>query len=383
MSVLFSPINLRSLTLPNRIVVSPMCQYVAEGGKANTWHLIHLGNMALSGAGLLGIEATAVEAEGRITAGDLGLWNDATETALRPVLAAIRQHSKISVIMQLAHAGRKASSAVPWEGGQLVPLSVGGWVPVAPSALPHSEDEPVPAALDTAGLRRIREAFAASTRRAMRLGMDGIEIHGAHGYLLHEFLSPISNHRTDQYGGSLENRMRFPLEVFDAIRAEVPADKPVGVKVSATDWIESGWDVEQTIAFVRELKRRGVDWITISSGGISQLQKIPLGPGYQVPFSPAAMRTKSRWLAACSTTPAGAGTPQLSSAPPSTMHRLPTGGRRPASTARCSNRRRMARDETSRPEVSDAPAKFHIFGYLEFDHDRPHTPNRAHPTYRS
>jgi 2,4-dienoyl-CoA reductase-like NADH-dependent reductase (Old Yellow Enzyme family) len=287
MSVLFSPIKLRSLTLPNRIVVSPMCQYVAEEGKANTWHLIHLGNMALSGAGLLGIEATAVEAEGRITAGDLGLWNDATEAALQPVLAAIRQHSKISVIMQLAHAGRKASSAVPWEGGQLVPLSVGGWVPVAPSALPHSEDEPVPAALDTAGLRRIREAFAASTRRAMRLGMDGIEIHGAHGYLLHEFLSPISNHRTDQYGGSLENRMRFPLEVFDAIRAEVPADKPVGVKVSATDWIESGWDVEQTITFVRELKRRGVDWITISSGGISPLQKIPLGPGYQVPFAQA------------------------------------------------------------------------------------------------
>jgi 2,4-dienoyl-CoA reductase-like NADH-dependent reductase (Old Yellow Enzyme family) len=287
MSVLFSPISLRSLTLPNRIVVSPMCQYVAEEGRATAWHLIHLGSMALSGAGLLGIEATAVEADGRITAGDLGLWNDATEAALQPVLAAIHQYSKIGVIMQLAHAGRKASSKVPWEGGQLVPVSAGGWVPAAPSALPHKEGEAAPAALDAAGMKRIREAFAASARRAMRLGLDGIEIHGAHGYLLHEFLSPISNQRTDQYGGSLENRMRFPLEVFDVIRAEVPADKPVGVKVSATDWIEGGWDAEQTIAFARELKQRGVDWIAVSSGGISPLQKITLGPGYQVPFAQA------------------------------------------------------------------------------------------------
>jgi len=284
MSVLFSPINLRSLTLPNRIVVSPMCQYVAEEGKATVWHLIHLGTMALSGAGLLCIEATAVEAEGRITAGDLGLWNDVTEAALQPVLAAIRRHSKINLVMQLAHAGRKASSAVPWRGGQLVPVSAGGWVPVAPSALPQKEDESAPVALDAAGMRRIREAFAASARRAMRLGLDGIEIHSAHGYLLHEFLSPISNQRTDQYGGSLENRMRFPLEVFDAIRAEVPADKPVGIKVSATDWIENGWDVAQTIAFACELKQRGVDWISASSGGISPLQKINSGPGYQVPF---------------------------------------------------------------------------------------------------
>jgi 2,4-dienoyl-CoA reductase-like NADH-dependent reductase (Old Yellow Enzyme family) len=226
MSVLFSPISLRSLTLPNRIVVSPMCQYVAEEGRATAWHLIHLGSMALSGAGLLCIEATAVEAEGRITAGDLGLWDDATEAALQPVLAAIRQYSKIGVIIQLAHAGRKASSEVPWEGGQLVPVSAGGWVPVAPSALPQKEGEAAPAALDAAGMQRIREAFVASARRAIRLGVDGIEIHGAHGYLLHEFLSPIANQRIDQYGGSLENRMRFPLEVFDAIRVEVPADKP-------------------------------------------------------------------------------------------------------------------------------------------------------------
>jgi 2,4-dienoyl-CoA reductase-like NADH-dependent reductase (Old Yellow Enzyme family) len=287
MSILFSPVSLRSLTVPNRIVVSPMCQYVAEEGRATAWHLIHLGSMALSGAGLLCIEATAVEADGRITAGDLGLWNDATEAALRSVLTAIRQYSKIGVIMQLAHAGRKASSKVPWEGGELVPISAGGWVPVAPSALPQKEGEPAPAALDAAGMQRVREAFAASARRAIRLGLDGIEIHGAHGYLLHEFLSPISNRRTDQYGGSLENRMRFPLEVFDAIRAAVPADMPVGVKVSATDWIEGGWDVEQTIGFARELKQRGVDWITVSSGGISPLQKIILGPGYQIPLAQA------------------------------------------------------------------------------------------------
>jgi 2,4-dienoyl-CoA reductase-like NADH-dependent reductase (Old Yellow Enzyme family) len=287
MSVLFSPISLRGLTLPNRIVVSPMCQYVAEAGRATEWHLMHLGSMALSGAGLLCIEATAVEPEGRITAGDLGLWNDATEAALQPVLAAIRRHSKIGVMMQLGHAGRKASSEVPWHGGQLVPVAAGGWLPVAPSALPQQAGEPPPVALDSAGLQRIREAFAASTRRAMRLGLDGIEIHGAHGYLLHEFLSPISNRRTDQYGGSLGNRLRFPLELFDIIRAEVPADKPVGVKVSATDWIEGGWDVDQTIAFARELKQRGVDWISVSSGGISPLQKITLGPGYQVPFAQA------------------------------------------------------------------------------------------------
>ena len=285
MSVLFSPIRLRGLSLANRIVVSPMCQYVADDGRATAWHQIHLGSMALSGAGLLCIEATAVEPEGRITAGDLGLWDDVTEASLQPVLAAIRRYSKIGVIMQLAHAGRKASSDVPWEGGQLVRVSAGGWVPLGPSALPQKDGEPPPAALDAAGMQRIREAFAASARRAMRLGLEGIEIHGAHGYLLHEFLSPIANQRADQYGGSLENRMRFPLEVFDAVRAEVPADKPVGVKVSATDWIEGGWDLEQTIAFARELKQRGVDWISVSSGGISPLQKITVGPGYQVPFA--------------------------------------------------------------------------------------------------
>jgi 2,4-dienoyl-CoA reductase-like NADH-dependent reductase (Old Yellow Enzyme family) len=287
MSELFSPFKLRSLTLPNRIVVAPMCQYSAEGGKANSWHMIHLGNLALSGAGMLCLEATAVEADGRITASDLGLWDDATEAALKPVLAAIRKYSKVAVVIQLGHAGRKASSQVPWEGGQLIPVAKGGWATHAPSAVPQKEGEAAPLALDAAGLTRVRDAFAACARRAARLGIDGIELHGAHGYLLHQFLSPISNQRTDQYGGSLENRMRFPLEIYDAVRAVFPADKPVGIKVSATDWMEGGWDVEQTITFAKELKARGVDWVDVSSGGISPLQKITIGPGYQVPFAQA------------------------------------------------------------------------------------------------
>ena len=285
MSTLFSPFALRSVVLANRIVVSPMCQYSADGGKATDWHLMHLGNLALSGAGMLCIEATAVEPTGRITLGDLGLWDDATEQALKPSLAAVRKYSKAAVVMQLAHAGRKASSHVPWDGGQQMPVSDGGWVTEAPSAVPHKVGEAAPVAIDAAGLVRIRDAFAATAQRAARLGLDGLEIHAAHGYLLHEFLSPISNHRTDAYGGSLENRIRFPLEVFDAVRAAFPADKPVGVRVSATDWLEGGWDIEQTITFVLELKKRGVDWIDVSSGGISPLQKIVLGPGYQVGFA--------------------------------------------------------------------------------------------------
>jgi 2,4-dienoyl-CoA reductase-like NADH-dependent reductase (Old Yellow Enzyme family) len=285
MSKLFSPLALRGMTLPNRIVVSPMCQYSAEEGRATAWHMIHLGGLALSGAGMLCIEATAVEPEGRITSGDLGLWDDATEAALKPVIAAIRQHSKIKVTMQLAHAGRKASSQLPWEGGQLIPLAEGGWAPYAPSAVSYKDGEASPTALDADGLERVRQGFAATARRAARLGVDGLEIHAAHGYLLHEFLSPLSNHRSDSYGGSLENRMRFPLEIFDAVRAAFPADKPVGIRVSASDWVEGGWDLEQTIAFAKALKGRGVDWIDASSGGLSPLQKIALRPGYQTPFA--------------------------------------------------------------------------------------------------
>jgi 2,4-dienoyl-CoA reductase-like NADH-dependent reductase (Old Yellow Enzyme family) len=287
MSVLFSPIKLRGLNLPNRIMVSPMCQYSSVDGEANDWHFTHINSLALSGAAMFCIEATHVEAIGRITPGCLGLYNDATEAALKPILASVRKRSKTAVAMQLAHAGRKGSSHTPWDGGQQIPLSEGGWQAVAPSAVPHKEGEAAPLALDAAGLARIRDAFVSAAKRAERLGIDAIEVHGAHGYLLHQFLSPIANKRSDQYGGSLENRMRFPLEVFDAVRAAFPATKPVGMRVSSTDWVEGGWDLAQTIAFASELKKRGVDWIDASSGGVSPLQKIPLGPGYQVQFAEA------------------------------------------------------------------------------------------------
>jgi NADPH2 dehydrogenase len=287
MSVLFSPIKLRGLSLPNRIMVAPMCQYSAGNGEANDWHFTHINSLALSGAAMFCIEATHVEAIGRITPGCLGLWNDATEAALKPILASVRKHSRIAVAMQLAHAGRKGSSHTPWDGGQQIPISEGGWQTAGPSAVPHKEGETAPLELDAGGLARIRAAFVDAARRAERLGIDAIELHSAHGYLLHQFLSPIANKRSDQYGGSLQNRMRYPLEVFDAVRAAFPHDKPVGIKVSATDWVDGGWDVAQTIEYANELKKRGVDWIDASSGGVSPLQKIPLGPGYQVQFAQA------------------------------------------------------------------------------------------------
>ncbi|MDE2376029.1 NADH:flavin oxidoreductase/NADH oxidase [Bradyrhizobium sp.] len=290
MSALFSPIKLRGLALKNRIMVSPMCQYSAEDGVANDWHFTHINSLALSGAAMFCIEATHVEAIGRITPGCLGLYSDACEAALRRILDAVRRYSTAAVAMQLAHAGRKASSARPWDGGQLIACEHGGWRPVGPSALPHKDDEAAPVALDAGGLKRIRDAFVDSAKRAARLGIDAIEVHGAHGYLLHQFLSPIANQRTDAYGGSLENRMRFPLEVFDAVRAAFPHDKPVGLRVSSTDWVEGGWDLAQTIEFARALKARGVDWIDASSGGVSPKQKIALGPGYQVPFAEAIKR---------------------------------------------------------------------------------------------
>jgi len=290
MSALFSAITLRGLTLPNRIMVAPMCQYSAVDGEANDWHFTHINSLALSGAAMFCIEATHVEAIGRITPGCLGLWDDATEAALKPILASVRKHAKTAVAMQLAHAGRKGSSYRPWEGGQQIPFSQGGWQTGGPSAVPHKEGEAAPLALDAAGLARIRDAFVDAAKRAERLGIDALEMHSAHGYLLHQFLSPISNKRTDQYGGSLQNRMRYPLEVFDAVRAAFPADKPVGIKVSATDWVEGGWDLAQTIEFAKALKARGVDWIDASSGGVSPLQKITLGPGYQVQFADAIKR---------------------------------------------------------------------------------------------
>jgi 2,4-dienoyl-CoA reductase-like NADH-dependent reductase (Old Yellow Enzyme family) len=285
MSHLFSPYSLGPLALANRIVVAPMCQYSAVDGCASDWHPIHLGQLAISGAGLLIIEATAVEAIGRITPGCLGLYSDACEQALAGVLAGVRRHSPIPIAIQLAHAGRKGSSEVPWRGGALIAAHDGGWQPVAPSAVPHAPDEPAPLALDDAGLKRVRQAFVDAALRAQRLGLAAVELHSAHGYLLHQFLSPIANRRGDAYGGSLHARMRFPLEVFDAVRAALPDSMPVGVRLSALDWVDAGWDLEQSVAYGRALRERGCAYLHVSSGGVSPLQKIVAGPGFQVPFA--------------------------------------------------------------------------------------------------
>src|SRR5690606_27488963 len=232
--------------------IAPMCQYSAEDGCMTDWHLIHLGHLALSGAGLLTIEATAVTAEGRITYADVGLYSDACEAAMSRTLEAVRRWSNMPIAIQLAHAGRKASTEVPWKGGgQLPPDHPNGWPTVAPSPVPYLPTEIAPAALDRDGLARVRDAFVDAARRAVRIGLDAIQIHAAHGYLLHEFLSPLSNRRDDEYGGPLENRIRFPLEIFDAVRAAVPPEIPVGVRVSGTDWATGGWDVEQTIGLAR------------------------------------------------------------------------------------------------------------------------------------
>ena len=252
------------------------------------WHLIHLGHLALSGAALLTIEATAVLPEGRITWADVGLWNDETEAAIGRTLDGIRRWSDIPIALQLAHAGRKASTEVPWEGGaQIAPDDPHGWRTVAPSAVPFAGGDVAPVALDREGLRRVRDAFAASAVRAARIGIDAVQLHGAHGYLIHQFLSPLSNRRDDEYGGSLENRMRYPLELFDAVRAAFPADRAVTMRVSGTDWVKGGWDIEQTIAFAEKLEARGCAAIHVSSGGLDPAQQIPVGPSYQVPLARA------------------------------------------------------------------------------------------------
>jgi 2,4-dienoyl-CoA reductase-like NADH-dependent reductase (Old Yellow Enzyme family) len=285
MSFLFSPYRLGRLPLKNRIVIAPMCQYSASDGNAGDWHLMHLGQMAQSGAGLLILEATAVEPEGRISPADLGLWSDDNALALGRVLKVVRQHSPLPVAVQLSHAGRKASSHSPWEGGQLILPHQGGWQPMGPSAIAHASQEPAPREMSAADLDRVRNAFVAAALRAHRIGIDAIELHAAHGYLLHQFLSPLSNQRDDAYGGSLENRMRFVLEVFSAVRAALPDSVPVGMRLSATDWAQGGWDEAQSLVFAHALKALGGDFIHVSSGGLSTQQKIPLGPNYQVPFA--------------------------------------------------------------------------------------------------
>ncbi len=285
MSLLFSPIALGPVRLKNRIVIAPMCQYSADNGNASDWHLMQFGQMAMSSAGLFIIEATAVSADGRITPHDLGLWSDENEAALAKVIASVQRWanaSKMPLAIQLAHAGRKASSEVPWRGGQLMLPSEGGWETMAPSALAQCSHEAPPKAMTLADIQRVKNDFVQAALRAQRIGFDVIELHAAHGYLMHQFLSPLANQRTDAYGGSLQNRMRFPLEVFDAVRAALPESLPVGVRLSATDWVEGGLDLAQTTEFGWALKARGASFLHVSSAGVSPLQKIPLGPGYQV-----------------------------------------------------------------------------------------------------
>jgi len=285
---LFSPLEVGGLHLKNRIVIAPMCQYSAEDGKTTDWHLMHLGNLAQSGAGLLTIEATAVSPEGRISYADVGLYSDETEAALQRTLVGVRRWSTMPIAIQLAHAGRKASTDLPWLGGrQIAPTHENGWQTIAPSAFAFNSADNAPTQMDKDELQRIREAFVDAAKRSARLGLDAIQIHGAHGYLLHQFLSPLSNKRDDEYGGSLENRMRFPLEIFDAVRAVFPADRPVTIRLSGTDWAEGGWDVEQTVALSEALAARGCAAIHVSSGGLDAGQKIPVGPSYQVPLARA------------------------------------------------------------------------------------------------
>ncbi|GLK64895.1 NADH:flavin oxidoreductase/NADH oxidase [Paracoccus kondratievae] len=287
-SQLFQPIAIGGKTLSNRIVIAPMCTYSAENGRMTDWHLIHLGALSHSGAAILTIEATAVLPEGRISYGDVGLWDDETEAAMDRVLKGVRAWSDMPIAIQLAHAGRKASTAKPWEGGaQIAPDAANGWQTVSASDLPFAESDHPPVTLDRAGLTRVRDAFAAAARRAVRLGIDAIQIHAAHGYLLHQFLSPLSNRREDEYGGSLENRMRFPLEVFEAVRDAVPEGYPVTARISGTDWVEDGWDIEGSIALSQALEARGCAAIHISSAGLDPRQKIPVGPNYQVPLARA------------------------------------------------------------------------------------------------
>jgi 2,4-dienoyl-CoA reductase-like NADH-dependent reductase (Old Yellow Enzyme family) len=285
---LFAPLKLRSLTLPNRIAVSPMCEYSSVDGFANDWHVVHLGSRAIGGAGLVITEANSVSPEARITPSDLGIWKDEHITELRRITTFLHQHGAYAGT-QLAHAGRKASMAVPWEKTRTIPPSEGGWQPVAPSPIRFDEAYTIPSALDRAGMDKVIADFVAAAHRALAAGFDLVELHAAHGYLLHEFLSPLSNQRTDEYGGSFDNRVRFPLEVVRAVRAAWPQHLPLFVRISATDWapesLGPSWDLSQSVAFAKLMKQAGVDLVDVSTGGNHPAQQIPLGPGYQVHHS--------------------------------------------------------------------------------------------------
>lgn len=290
MSQLFTPITLGKLSLPNRIIIAPMCQYSADHGKATEWHTLHLGHLSLSGAGLLIVEAAAVAPEGRITPSDLGLWDETTEQALGEVVKAVKKHATMPLGIQLAHAGRKASCAVPWAGGGQLNAANGGWQTLSASTVPFAQQDEPPAAMSLEQIEQLKAQFVDAAKRADRLGFELIELHGAHGYLLHQFLSPLANQRNDQYGGSLQNRMRLLLEIFTEVRDVFPAHKALGVRISASDWVEGGWDEQQSVTLAKALKELGCDYIHVSSGGLSPLQKIPVGPNYQVPFAETIKR---------------------------------------------------------------------------------------------
>ena len=289
-SALFTPIRLAEIEFANRIVVSPMCQYSADDGCAGDWHMTHLGMLANSGAGLLVVEATAVERRGRITHGDVGLYNDHCEAALARVVDHCRRIGTAKLGIQIAHAGRKASAQAPWEGGRALGPDEDPWQTIAPSAIPFGPDWHTPSEMIRADMDRVRDAHAEAARRCLRIGFDEIEVHGAHGYLLHEFLSPLSNRRTDAYGGSPEARMRFPLEVVEAVRAVWPKDRPLGMRITGRDWAEGGIEVADAVAFARALKKIGVDFVCVTSGGLVPDAKIAVGPNYQTPFAEAVRR---------------------------------------------------------------------------------------------
>ncbi|MGD0539909.1 MAG: NADH:flavin oxidoreductase/NADH oxidase [Tepidisphaeraceae bacterium] len=289
MSKLFSPLNLRELTFKNRIFVSPMCQYSSDDGMATDWHLVHLGSRAVGGAAMVCVEATAVSPEGRISPGDSGIWSGEHARAFGPIAAFIRDQGSIPAI-QLAHAGRKASTDRPWFGGKPVDPSRGGWQPIAPSPIPFAPGYPTPREMTAPDIEAVAGQFSAAARRALIAGFQVVELHMAHGYLMHEFLSPLSNHRHDEYGGSLANRMRLPLRVAGAVREIWPARWPVFVRISASDWKEGGWDLSQSIALSKEMAAIGIDLIDCSSGGTAHDAKVPSEPGYQVPFAEAIRR---------------------------------------------------------------------------------------------